>query len=156
MKRFSFLGVMMAVVAAIVCSVAADAATADEEAVRTLIRDWFASFSQNDEARFRSFMTDDYLLCENGELMDLAGVLGMFKAQRPSGYQRTDQFDFKSVTVRGEMAWAVYFLGSDINTDEMQRHRKWLESIVLRKVDGRWRLVLHHSTKIAGTDTPRG
>ena len=139
-----------------VCSAAAEPTTADEEAVRTLIRDWFAAFSKSDEAHFRSMMTDDYVLCENGELMDLAGVLTMFKTERPPGYQRTDQFDFKSVTVRGETAWAVYFLESDINTDKMQRHRKWLESIVLRKVDGRWRLTLHHSTKIAGTDTPQG
>lgn len=155
MRPVSFFFVLVLGVAR-VCSVAAEPTAADDEAVRTLIRDWFAAFSKSDEARFRSLMTEDYLLCENGEVLDLAGVLGMFKTERPTGYERTDKFDFKSVTVGGEMAWAVYFLESDINTDKMQRHRKWLESIVLRKVDGRWRLALHHSTKVAGTDTPRG
>lgn len=155
MKQLSFLCVAVFGVA-MAFGAAAEPTRADEEAVRTTIREWFAAFSGGDEAQFRSLMIADWLLCENGEVLDLAGAITMFKQERPPGYQRTDQFDFKSVTVRGDIAWAVYFLESDISSDEMQRHRKWLESVVVRKVDGRWRAALHHSTKIAGTDTPRG
>jgi hypothetical protein len=37
----------------------------------------------------------------------------------------------------------------------MKRHRKWLESAVLRRIDGRWRASLLHSTKIVSLDTAR-
>jgi hypothetical protein len=39
--------------------------------------------------------------------------------------------------------------------DTKIQQRKWLESAVLRRVDGRWRCALLHSTRVSGTDMPR-
>ena len=74
---------------------------------------------------------------------------------RPSGYGRRDVFDFQSVRLYGDLASATYFLEAETVDDAMVRQRKWLESALMRRVDGRWRTSLLHSTRIPGTDTPR-
>jgi len=131
------------------------AAASDEEAVKKMMVDWYAAFaSDTPEAEYRQFLTDEYVLLENGELMGIEGDIAMMKNRAP-GFQRKDRFDFKSVTLHGDIAYAVYFLESDIDDDKMKRQRRWLESTVLRRIDGRWRAALLHSTKILSTDTPR-
>jgi len=131
-------------------------AGADEEAVKTMIAEWYAAYAAgNDETHYRTFLADDYLLLEHGELVDLEGDVAMLTKNRGPGFRRKDHFDFKSVTVRGDIAYTVYFLESDLDDNKTKRHRKWLESAVLRRIDGRWRAALLHSTKIVSTDTPR-
>jgi len=66
-----------------------------------------------------------------------------------SGYQRVDAFNFRSVKVQGEMAYAVYFLTSDIKDQQGARHREWLESMVLRRSGTMWRTALLHSTRVS-------
>ena len=103
----------------------------DEEAVKKMITEWYAAYAAgNDEAHYRTFLADDYVLLEHGELVDLEGDVAMLTKDRGPGFQRKDRFDFKSVTVRGDIAYTVYFLESDIDDDKMKRHRKWLESAV--------------------------
>jgi hypothetical protein len=104
---------------------------------------------------YRTFLAGDYVLLENGVLMDLEADVAMLTKDRGPGFQRKDRFDFKSVTVRGDLAYTVYFLDSDIVDDKMKRERRYLESAVLRRVDGKWRAALLHSTKVVSIDTPR-
>lgn len=127
---------------------------ADEAAVRQTLVDWYAAYSGTDEAHYRTFLADEYVLLENGTPMGVDDDVAMMR-KRESGYSRKDAFDFQSVTLHGDLAYAVYFLESDIVDDKMRRQRRWLESAILRRVDGRWRAALLHSTKISGTDTPR-
>jgi ketosteroid isomerase-like protein len=128
----------------------------DEDAVRKMIVDWYAAYADGkDEPHYRSFLADDYVLLENGELLDLEGDVAMLTKNRGPGFQRKDRFDFKSVTIRGDIAYTVYFLESQIEDAKTKRQRRYLESAVLRRIDGRWRAALLHSTKVSGTDTPR-
>ena len=120
-----------------------------------MIVDWYAAFATDTpEAEYRQFLADDYVLLENGELMGVEGDIAMMKNRAP-GYQRKDRFDFKSVKLHGDIAYVVYFLESDIDDDKMKRQRRWLESAILRRIDGRWRAALLHSTKIVSVDIPR-
>ena len=154
MKRSTIFYTVLLAAATIVVPRAS--AGVDEEAVKTMITDWYAAYAAgNDETHYRTFLADDYVLLENGELVDLDGDVAMLTKNRGPGFQRRDHFDFKSVTVRGDIAYTTYFLESDIDDNKMKRHRKWLESAVLRRIDGRWRAALLHSTKIVNTDTPR-
>jgi uncharacterized protein (TIGR02246 family) len=125
----------------------------DVAAVQQAIKDDYAAYSGFDEQRYRAMLTDDYLLLENGELIDReADVASM--AKPTAGYRRTDDFDFRSVKLNGDFAYAVYFLKSEIHDDiKGERQREWLESAILRRSEGAWRLALLHSTRIS---TPAG
>jgi len=113
---------------------------------------YYAAYRGLDKAKYRACLTDDYLLLENGELLDADGDLAVM-ASPGSGYERTDLFDFRSVKMQGNVAYAVYFLTSDIKDKQGARLREWLESMILRRLGTAWRTALLHSTRLT---KPRG
>ncbi len=44
------------------------------------------------------------------------------------------------------LAYAVYFLASEITDQQGRRQRRWLESMILRRSSAGWRTALLHST----------
>ncbi len=108
----------------------------------------YAAFSAGKAQKYRTLLTEDYLLLENGELLDIEGDVAMMTAP-DSGYQRNDMFDFRSVKIDGDIAYAVYFLKSEIKDRKGTHNREWLESAILRHAGTGWRLALLHSTRIA-------
>ena len=127
------------------------AAASDEEAVKQRLVEWYRAFANPrvDRAHYRSFMTDDYLLCEHGQLLDKAGDEGLLDSTPPD-QQRTDRFDFRRVTIDGDWASLVYFLEADITDGKNgRRTRRWLESATWRRSGGVWRCALLHSTRIS-------
>lgn len=122
----------------------------DLPAVKHLIAEYYDTFYRTrDRQRYRALLTRDYLLLENGEIFDAAGDIASMPAPG-SGYRRTDAFDFRSVKVHGDTAYAVYFLTSEITDhDGGPRQYRWLESAILRRAATAWRVALLHSTRIA-------
>jgi ketosteroid isomerase-like protein len=120
------------------------------EELKQRIIEWYRAFGNPrvDRAYYRSFMTDDYFLLENGELLDVAGDMAMLGAL-PENHVRTDKFDFRHIWVDGDLAYLVYFLESEMNDSKSgPRSKRWLESAVLRRIDGQWRAAVLHSTRI--------
>lgn len=145
MKRRSFIGAASALMAgAYVLPAAAKDAEAD---IRRAVERVYEAYRSQDKASYRALLTEDYLLLENGELLDVDGDLA-YMAVPGSIYKRVDSFEFRSVKVQGNIAWAVYFLESDITDEKGSRHRRYLESMVLRRNGEGWRTALLHSTKI--------
>lgn len=124
-------------------------ASNEELAVQEAIRENYATYSGYDEPRYRATTTDDFLLLEQGELIDREGdVANMPKPG--TGFKRTDQFEFNTVRIIGDVAYAVYVLKSDITDDARgTRIREWLESAILRREGSRWKMALLHSTRVA-------
>jgi hypothetical protein len=123
----------------------------ETSAAQQLIRDYYSVFyGQRDEQKYRSLLTEDYLLLEKGEILDAEGDLKLMPA--PGGdYKRTDAFDFRSVKIQGDTGYAVYFLKSEIMSKKNASHDgewQWLESTILRRSGSKWRVALLHSTKI--------
>jgi ketosteroid isomerase-like protein len=151
MKRLEILacGVALAATACVPNSKSSE----DAAAVQQAIKDNYAAYSGFDEQKYRAMLADDYLLLENGELIDCEGDAASM-AKPGTGYRRTDGFDFRLVKIDGDFAYAVYFLKSGIHDDiKGARQREWLESAILRRSEGAWRLALLHSTRIS---TPVG
>ena len=145
MKRRTFIGAASALLAGAHALPAA--AKDDETDIRRAVERVYEAYRSRDKASYRALLTDDYLLLEDGELLDVDGDLA-YMAGPGSVYQRADNFEFRSVKVHGETAWAVYFLSSDITDEKGSRHRRYLESMVLRREGEDWRTALLHSTKI--------
>jgi ketosteroid isomerase-like protein len=124
-------------------------ASADETAIKQLISDYYTTyFRALDKVKYGSLLADDYLLLEDGVVISAADDIAAIPAA-DSGYERSDAFDFRLITVKADSAYAVYFLRSDItDKKEGRRHREWLESAVLRRRAGAWQVALLHSTRI--------
>jgi len=132
------------------CAAGQPPAAVDAAAIKQVIADYYETFFRTrDKAKYRSLLTDDYLLLEDGEVQDSATDIASMPASN-SEYQRSDAFEFRVVNVRDDTAYTVYFLRSDV-TDKKDgpRHMEWLESAVLRRRTGRaWQVALLHSTRI--------
>ena len=146
MKRREFIagtGVLIGAACAPSVSAADDAA-----AVKQAVNDCYSVFYVSlDKQKYRSLLTEDYLLLEHGELLDVEGDIALMPAP-DSGYKRTDAFDFRSVKVHGDTAYAVYFLKSKITDKNGTHNGEWLESAILRRSGKGWRIALLHSTRI--------
>jgi len=151
MKRREFVVAAGALAAVAYMS---SAICAEEAAVvQQAIKDNYATYSGFDEQAYRATTTDDFVLLEHGELIDREGDIANM-AKPGTGHRRTDEFDFRSVKVHSDIAYAVYILKAEIHDDiKGTRHREWLESAILRRSDGTWRVALLHSTRIS---TPIG
>jgi ketosteroid isomerase-like protein len=121
----------------------------DVSSVKQFIEDWyFTYYTRLDKEKYRAMLTDDYLLLENGEIFDAAGDIALMPRAEDE-YKRTDAFDFRSVKINGEFAYAIYFLKSEMNDRKNgKRNREWLESVILRRSGNTWRVALLHSTRI--------
>jgi ketosteroid isomerase-like protein len=129
-------------------SIAATVSQEDQAAaIRQAIENNYALYRGNDVDAYRATLAPDYVLLEHGELMGAADDVENMKT-RPPGFTRTDAFDFNSVTIEGPLAYAVYFLTSQIADEKRQIERRWLESAILRRSGDRWLMALLHSTRI--------
>ncbi len=145
--RSTWLGTFCAIVAIL----GATPALASDEAaaIKAAIEENYAAYSSFDEARYRSTTTEDFLLLEHGELIDREGDVASM-ARPGTGFRRTDLFDFGQVKIAGSTAYAVYTLRSEIHDDRRgTRDREWLESAILRREDGQWKMALLHSTRVS-------
>lgn len=151
MERRTFLGAAAGLALVPAAAEAAPVAkAADAEKIMRMLIEWYQAFGnpRTDRDHYRSFMTDDYLLLENGELLDLAADMAMLTSLAPD-FVRTDRFDFRYIRIDGDEAYAVYFLESDMKDAKAgPRSRRWLESAILRRVDRRWKAAVLHSTRI--------
>ena len=121
----------------------------DEEAVKQAVKNYYyLYFVKMDKDAYRSILTEDYLILENGELLDTEGDIALMP-EPDSGYDRTDTFDFRYVKIEGDIAYTVYFLKAEI-VDKANGtiHKEWLESAILRRSGEDWLIALLHSTKI--------
>jgi ketosteroid isomerase-like protein len=135
---------------ALIPAAARAASPAQAAELKQRIIEWYRAFGNPrvDRTYYRSFMTDDYFLLENGELLDVAGDMAMLSSL-PANHVRTDKFDFRHIWVDGDVAYLVYFLESEMNDSKSgPRSKRWLESAVLRRMDGQWRAAVLHSTRI--------
>ncbi len=124
-------------------------ASDDTAAVQQAIKDNYAAYGGFDEAKYRASLTEDYMLLEHGELIDREADIASM-AKPGTGFRRTDHFEFHSVTIERDLAYAVYVLRSEIYDDvKGARSREWLESAILRRVKGDWKLALLHSTRVS-------
>ena len=145
MNRRDFVGATGSIIAGMHAfpSAAAD----DAAAVKQAVESYYAAYRGLDKAKYRACLTSDYVLLENGELLDADGDLAAM-ASPGSGYQRADAFDFRVVKTQGNFAYTVYFLTSDIKDQQGVRHREWLESMILRRSGTAWKTAMLHSTRV--------
>jgi hypothetical protein len=129
----------------------AAAAPDESAAIQQRIKDSYSFFyTDRNTQKYRSLLTDDYLLLENGEIMDVERESALMPAPA-ADYKRSDTFDFRRVTVRDDIGYVVYIVTSRItsgNKPAQNGVQRFLESAILRRSARGWQIALMHSTQI--------
>ena len=158
MKRLGRIGFVAGVVAAgaIVCGSLVfarrreAAGGAEDVKVVETVKAVFAAAGADDLGKFHSVTTKDFYAYDNGMRFDGDALMDAIKKQHAAGYVYEWNVTQPEVHVAGNLAWITYVNQGAVKKPEGTEKLTWLESMVLEKKDGKWRIHFVHSTRAAG------
>lgn len=107
---------------------------------------FFDGFSQLNTSLFRENTTADFVLLEAGMIWTNDTLVNKVKPNPQVLYERKNSFTFLTTEQKGDMAWVSYWNQAVIRRGDQIRNARWLESAVLVRHAGRWKIRMMHST----------
>ena len=114
--------------------------------VQQVITRFFDALSVANIPQMKAEVSDDFILLENGEIWTIDTLANKISMPKPEGYLRQNSFDFLSTKIDKNRAYVYYKNKAEISSKTRNATVKWLESAILRKEKGRWRMEFMHST----------
>lgn len=108
----------------------------------------FEALSTGDVKRMESVVTPDVKILEHGVVWTMDSIRFYLGKKRPEDFKRVNSFDFFQSEATEKMAFVSYFNRADIHANNKDRTVKWLESAVLVKDKGQWKVKMLHSTRL--------
>jgi len=122
------------------------AQTTEKVEVQQVITRFFDALSVANIPQMKAEVLDGFILLENGEIWTIDTLANKISRPKPEGYLRLNSFDFIETKIDKNRAWIYYKNKAEITSKTRNATIKWLESAILRKEKGRWRMELMHST----------
>lgn len=127
-------------------------ASANEEAAFRPVSQLFLAMSQVDHQKMKSEVVENFVLLEHGEIWKIEDLIRVVK---PSDYKRTNYFSFIDSTLHSNIAWINYWNKANFDNSKNSEDVVWLESVVVIKTQGRWKLAQMHSTRLEKKSIPK-
>jgi len=116
--------------------------------VEAAVRGWFAAFARDDYAAGYALQAPGFYAYDGGERYKGAELGELLKTAKAAGARVEWNLHDMDVHVACDAAWAAWVnTGSSGKVGAMQPVT-WLESMVLRYADGRWRVEFLHSDRV--------
>jgi ketosteroid isomerase-like protein len=122
------------------------AQTSEKAEVQQVITRFFNALSVTNIPQMKAEVSDDFILLENGEIWTIDTLANKISRPKPEGYLRQNSFDFIETKIEKNRAYVYYKNKAEISSKTRNATIKWLESAILRKEKGRWRMEFMHST----------
>lgn len=123
-------------------------ASAQKDSIKATIIRFFDGLSELNPDKLKAHTTADFLLLEDGAVWNMDSLTSNFSRVKKESFKRINTFSFIDTREEGNTAWVSYFNTADITFGNRQRTIKWLESAVLVKHSGNWKIQLLHSTHL--------
>ena len=122
------------------------AQTTEKAEVQQVITRFFDALSVTNIPQMKAEVSYGFILLENGEIWTIDTLANKISRPKPEGYLRQNSFDFLSTKIDKNRAYVYYKNKAEISSKTRNATIKWLESAILRKEKGRWRMEFMHST----------
>ncbi len=119
---------------------------AEKQSVEKVIYDFFDAIFAFNYQGIRDLFTDDFILFESGQVMNVEEFIKFITAFE--GSSSTYKFEDVKTNVEGSVAWMSLRNKAVMTMGEQVINLDWLESAVLKKQEGVWKLAFYHSTTI--------
>ncbi len=116
--------------------------------VQQAIAGVFDGFSALSLEKTMRHCTPDVTILEDGVVWNADSIATAFKRMAGVDFKRVNSFNFLQTEVRGNTAWTSYYNQADMQINGKARQVRWLESAVLVKESGGWKIKVLHSTVI--------
>jgi hypothetical protein len=123
-------------------------AQTDKIKIESSIVGFFNGLSLVNPDTLKFYSTPDFQLLEDGEVWTLDTLIARVMPRQKSNIQRINTFKFIRTEVSGKMAWVSYDNAAEFRLGDKQQTKKWMESAVMVKNKGSWKIQLLHSTKL--------
>ena len=120
---------------------------ADQAQVTETIRSFFAAATAEDLNKLHAVITPDFYAFEAGGRVSGDALMEMLKAAHAAGKVYVWTVNEPEVHISGDMAWVTYVNRGSIKDTSGTKDVTWLESAVLKKEKGIWRIHFFHSTR---------
>ncbi|HYJ40033.1 MAG TPA: DUF4440 domain-containing protein [Steroidobacteraceae bacterium] len=121
---------------------------ADEEAVAQALRLMYVALTKEDSAQLRAVTASDFYAFDGGEKMTGDELMSIIKSAHAAGKTYVWTVPEPKVRVEGAVAWITYLNRGSVQDAAGKRDVSWLESAVLLKEAGTWRIQFFHSTRV--------
>lgn len=126
----------------------ASAPTDDHDKVAETVRQMFVALTNDDLDLFRAVTSTDFYSFDVGKRFDGDELAELVRKSHASGKVYVWEVTDPKVHVDGNTAWVTYVNRGSISDAAGKRELSWLESAVLRKEKGAWRIHFFHSTRV--------
>lgn len=120
----------------------------DEVNIKGTIVGFFNGLSLINIDTMEYYSTTDFHLLEVGMIWNLDTLINKIMPLKNSNFQRINTFEFIRINQTKKTAWVSYHNSALYSLDGKQRTKKWLESVVVVKRKGRWKIQMMHSTAL--------
>ena len=111
----------------------------------------FAAISNVKHQEMRATVTESFVLLEDGEVWTIEDLINVVS---PSEYSRTNFFSIINIETMNDIALVNYWNKANFDNKTSSEDVIWLESAVMKKVDGNWLLFQMHSTRLQPNAVP--
>jgi ketosteroid isomerase-like protein len=150
-KHHTFLLAMAGLLAFAIGATAADQPTsdpADQDQITEAVRSFFAAASSDDLVKLHAVAAPDFYAFDAGGRFTRDALMDMIKAAHAAGKVYVWTVNEPEVHISGDMAWITYVNRGSIKDASGTKDVSWLESAVLGKEKGIWRIHFFHSTRV--------
>jgi ketosteroid isomerase-like protein len=130
------------------------ALTADQAQVVSTVSAIFGAAEQDDLAKFHAGVAPGFYIFDAGARFDGDAIMVLIKAQHAKGNKYEWNVTEPDVHVSGDMAWIAYVNKGAITNASGTVAQRWLESAVLERHGGAWKIVFMHSTRVPSAAPP--
>jgi ketosteroid isomerase-like protein len=120
-------------------------AQSESQKVEQTIQGFFKALSTSDFLAVRNLCGEDFVLFEDGRILSLTEFIGHMKTYAGKGSISYSLTDIKP-TVEKSFAWATLRNKATISIPGLPPTMEWIESAVLKKQSGRWKIAFYHSS----------
>ncbi|MBL0136718.1 MAG: nuclear transport factor 2 family protein [Chitinophagaceae bacterium] len=149
MKKSSFLIIALALSGFLQAQIAF---SKEQKNAQEAIIKMFEALSSRDSVMLKSYCTPDITLYEYGQVWNLDTLIRKAIVMNTSpDFKRTNSFEFINTELDKTKAWVTYRLNSVIYNNGKESTVQWLETVVLSKQNGQWKMKHLHSTLLKRT-----
>ena len=120
---------------------------ADQTQVTEAIRSFFAAATADDLERLHAVTTPDFYAFDAGGQFTRDALMDLIKGAHAAGKVYVWTVNEAEVHISGDIAWITYVNHGSIKDASGTKDVTWLESAVLQKEKGTWRIHFFHSTR---------
>ncbi len=120
----------------------------EEKHIQETIITFFDALADLNNNGMKAAVTNDFTLVEHGLIWNIDSLINHLEPVRSMNMKRLNTINFVKTEQKGDVSWVVYYNTADVSVGDKQMKWKWLESALLVKQDGKWRLKLLHSTDL--------